>query len=55
MAASEKSPFLPLHSSAGGYVLVIHGGAGTITREASTPEQQAAYRKALKKSLEAVD
>lgn len=36
------------------YVLVIHGGAGIITRENSTPEQQANYRKALIKSLKAV-
>jgi beta-aspartyl-peptidase (threonine type) len=36
------------------YVLVIHGGAGIITRENSTPEQQANYRKALNKSLKAV-
>jgi len=34
-------------------VLVIHGGAGTITREGSTPHQQADYRKALRKALEA--
>jgi len=55
MAASEKSPLLPIHSPAGRYVLAIHGGAGKITWEISTPEQQAAYRKALKKSLEAVN
>jgi len=55
MAASEKSPLLPVHSPTGRYVLVIHGGAGTITRETSTPEQQAAYKKALKKSLETVN
>ncbi|KAM6502378.1 asparaginase [Amanita muscaria] len=33
------------------YVLVVHGGAGTILRERSTPEQQEAYRKALDKAL----
>ncbi|KAF7782461.1 hypothetical protein Agabi119p4_1837 [Agaricus bisporus var. burnettii] len=35
------------------YVLVIHGGAGIITRESSTPEQRANYREALNKSLKA--
>ncbi|KAJ3574644.1 hypothetical protein NP233_g1618 [Leucocoprinus birnbaumii] len=59
MATSEKSPLLPLTSpqnsgsSKQRYVLIIHGGAGTITRKTSTPEQWTAYRKALKKSLEA--
>lgn len=32
-------------------VLVIHGGAGTITREGSTPERQEAYKKALRAAL----
>lgn len=35
------------------YVLVIHGGAGTMTRAGSTPEQQAAYKNALSKALQA--
>lgn len=34
-------------------VLVIHGGAGTLTRERLTPELEADYRAALKASLEA--
>ncbi|KAF7428376.1 hypothetical protein PC9H_007599 [Pleurotus ostreatus] len=34
------------------YVLVIHGGAGTMTRAGSTPEQQAAYKSALSKALQ---
>lgn len=34
-------------------VLVIHGGAGTLTRERLTPELEAEYRKALRASLEA--
>lgn len=56
MATSEKSPLLISAPAMGHakYVLVIHGGAGTITRESSTPEQQANYRSALKESLEAV-
>ncbi len=35
------------------YVMVIHGGAGTITREAMTPEKEAAYRQKLTESLQA--
>lgn len=33
------------------YVLVIHGGAGTMSKEGSTPEQRAAYRAALSEAL----
>ena len=33
-------------------VLVIHGGAGTITRAEMTPEREAAYRAALTEALE---
>ena len=32
-------------------VLVLHGGAGTITRESSTPERLEAYRAALRAAL----
>lgn len=35
----------------GNYVLVIHGGAGTITRQSMTPEKEAIYRAALQKAL----
>ncbi|KAG1746098.1 nucleophile aminohydrolase [Suillus lakei] len=35
------------------YVLVIHGGAGTMIREGSTPEQRAMYRAALSRALKA--
>lgn len=35
------------------FVLVIHGGAGTIVREHMTPEKEAAYRAALDSALEA--
>jgi L-asparaginase / beta-aspartyl-peptidase len=35
------------------HVLVIHGGAGTMSREGSTPEQRAAYRAALSRALKA--
>ncbi|KXN90199.1 Isoaspartyl peptidase [Leucoagaricus sp. SymC.cos] len=59
MAQSEKSPLLLVASSTPRvgkdqkYVLVIHGGAGIITREDSTLGQRTAYRTALRKSLEA--
>jgi L-asparaginase / beta-aspartyl-peptidase len=35
------------------YVLVIHGGAGTMSRAGSTPEQRLAYRIALGEALRA--
>lgn len=35
------------------YVLVIHGGAGTITRESMTPAKEAAYKAELTKALRA--
>ena len=35
------------------YVLVIHGGAGTMSREGSTPEKRATYRAALSRALKA--
>ena len=41
-------------SSAKRYVLVIHGGAGTMSKKGSTPEQQAAYRAALAEALRSV-
>ncbi|KAJ7928642.1 asparaginase [Mycena leptocephala] len=35
------------------YVLVCHGGAGTMSRAGSTPEQRAAYRAGIRTALEA--
>ncbi len=35
------------------YVLVIHGGAGTILQSTMTPEKEKAYRSALRQALEA--
>ena len=35
----------------GKYVLVIHGGAGTILRGSMTPEMEKAYKKGLEKAL----
>ncbi|KAJ7186682.1 asparaginase [Mycena filopes] len=37
----------------GNYVLVCHGGAGTMSRAGSTPEQRAEYRAELRAALEA--
>ena len=39
-------------SRTGDYVLVIHGGAGTILKKDMTPEKEAAYRAGLHKALE---
>ncbi|KAF9467252.1 asparaginase [Collybia nuda] len=50
---AEKQPLLLSPETRKIYALVIHGGAGTILREGSTPEQQAAYRASLRASLEA--
>jgi beta-aspartyl-peptidase (threonine type) len=35
------------------YVMVIHGGAGTILKSKMTPEKEAAYKKALTEALQA--
>lgn len=35
------------------YVLVVHGGAGTITRQSMTPQKEAAYKAGLEKALRA--
>lgn len=35
------------------YAIVIHGGAGTITRESMTPEREQAYKAALNAALDA--
>ena len=36
------------------YVLVIHGGAGTMSKEGSTQEQRAVYKAALAEALRVV-
>jgi beta-aspartyl-peptidase (threonine type) len=43
VAAQKASP---------SYVLVIHGGAGTILKKNMSPEKEAAYKASLKKALE---
>ena len=60
----EKSPLLETNkrsshrnreksSDEGRYVLVIHGGAGTMSRDRSTPELRAKYKAALSNALRA--
>ncbi|KAF8070289.1 asparaginase [Lyophyllum atratum] len=56
LSEKEKQPLLqaPCFQSRGQrYVLVIHGGAGTMSKEGSTPEQQAAYKASLSAALRA--
>ena len=49
---SEKAALLPKPSAEDGkYRLVIHGGAGTMSRQRSTPEQRALYHKTLREAL----
>ncbi|KIJ67604.1 hypothetical protein HYDPIDRAFT_108464 [Hydnomerulius pinastri MD-312] len=51
---SKQSILRPKKSDAGqNFVLVIHGGAGTMNREGSTPEKRAQYRAALGRALKA--
>jgi L-asparaginase / beta-aspartyl-peptidase len=56
-AANEKWPLLPKQKhpkdSKPKHVLVIHGGAGTILRGRSSPEQQARYHAGLRAALQA--
>jgi hypothetical protein len=47
LLSKERNPTRSRH------VLVIHGGAGTILREKSSPEQQALYRAGLRAALQA--
>ncbi|KAG5734240.1 hypothetical protein E4T56_gene4698, partial [Termitomyces sp. T112] len=35
------------------HVLVVHGGAGTMSKQGSTPAQRAAYKDGLRAALEA--
>lgn len=54
MAALEKTvPTLQKPHNGEKFALVIHGGAGTMSREIATPEMQALYRMALKAALRA--
>jgi beta-aspartyl-peptidase (threonine type) len=57
MSVEDKRPvFLKLRLPKGSkHVLVIHGGAGAILRERSSPEQVARYHAALRAALQAGD
>lgn len=52
---NEKQALLPKASrpSKSEFVLVIHGGANTMARKGSTPEQRASYKAALTAALNA--
>lgn len=51
MGLSPGIPGARAQDGPAGYGLVIHGGAGTISRENMTPEREAAYRAQLTKAL----
>jgi beta-aspartyl-peptidase (threonine type) len=54
MVTQESLPLIPRKPHNGQkFVLVIHGGAGTISRAKATPEKQAMYKKALRAALQA--
>jgi beta-aspartyl-peptidase (threonine type) len=55
MSRDEKQTLLSKTSNPkeSRHVLVIHGGAGTILREKSSPEQQARYHAGLRAALQA--
>ncbi|KZP34196.1 asparaginase [Athelia psychrophila] len=52
---NEKVPLLriPVSSKKGKYVLVIHGGAGTMDRASSSPAKEAMYKNVLSAALRA--
>lgn len=54
MSIQEKHPLLLRKPNRGPYTLVLHGGAGTISKEHTTPEHRAAYQNALSQALLAV-
>ncbi len=55
-ATAQNKPVTPNKAAAGSknnITLVIHGGAGTITRQNMTPEKEKAYQEALNQALQA--
>ncbi|KAJ7675079.1 nucleophile aminohydrolase [Mycena rosella] len=50
--ADKSTPAARVSGNAN-YVLVCHGGAGTMSRKGSTPEQRAAYKAGIRAALEA--
>ena len=53
LSAAASNAAEPPAQTAPRWSLAIHGGAGTIERDRMTPAQDAAYREALEKALEA--
>ena len=51
---SNKTRLLPSQIPRKSYILVIHGGAGTMSKAGSTKEQQMLYKASLAKALHAV-
>ncbi|KAH6901069.1 asparaginase [Coprinopsis sp. MPI-PUGE-AT-0042] len=49
-SSTSDDSIIPINA-ASNYVLVIHGGAGTMSKEGSTPEQRLAYKTALGEAL----
>lgn len=49
----QNSKAQQMNSSSDKITLVVHGGAGTITRESMTPEKEAAYNAKMKEALRA--
>ncbi|GJE96714.1 isoaspartyl peptidase/L-asparaginase [Phanerochaete sordida] len=55
VGTDEKQALLPrtAKDTKARYVLVIHGGAGTMSKEGASPEQRAKYKAALRDALKA--
>ena len=53
ISLNEKLPLLTISSRKGKYALVIHGGAGTMSKDNSTPEKEAQYKYMLSAALRA--
>lgn len=45
--------FMPAFAQQGSYVMVVHGGAGTILKKNMSPAQEAAYRAGITRALQA--
>jgi L-asparaginase / beta-aspartyl-peptidase len=52
-SSNEKVPLLTISGKRGKYALVIHGGAGTMSRDKFTPEIEARYKHMLSAALRA--
>lgn len=53
MKSSSTEQLLRKRTRSNRFVLVIHGGAGAMTKSGSTPEQVEAYHAALRSALQA--